>query len=45
MLDTFRLPVNFFPEYYFYKLCFELPQNVTLTVELARLARVQAQMR
>ena len=25
------LPVNFFPEYYFYKLCFELPQNVTWT--------------
>ena len=23
------LPVKFFPEYYFYKLCFELPQNVT----------------
>ena len=27
------LPVKFFPEYYFYKLCFELPQNVTLTDE------------
>ena len=25
------LPVKFFPEYYFYKLCFELPQNVTWT--------------
>ena len=23
------LTVKFFPEYYFYKLCFELPQNVT----------------
>ena len=22
------LPVKFFPEYYFYKPCFELPQNV-----------------
>ena len=27
------LPVKFFPEYYFYKLCFELPQNVTGTDE------------
>ena len=27
------LPVMFFPEYYFYKLCFELPQNVTWTDE------------
>ena len=27
------LPVKFFPEYYFYKLCFELPQNVTWTDE------------
>ena len=27
------LPVKFFPEYYFYKLCFELSQNVTLTDE------------
>ena len=27
------LPVKFFPQYYFYKLCFELPQNVTWTVE------------
>ena len=27
------LPVKFFPEYYFYKLCFELPQNVTCTDE------------
>ena len=25
------LPVKFFPEYYFYKLCFELPQNVPRT--------------
>ena len=25
------LPVKFFPEYYFYKLCFELPQNVSWT--------------
>ena len=25
------LSVKFFPEYYFYKLCFELPQNVTWT--------------
>ena len=25
------LPVKFFPEYYFNKLCFELPQNVTWT--------------
>ena len=24
------LPVKFFPEYYFYELCFELTQNVTL---------------
>ena len=23
------LAVKFFPEYYFYNLCFELPQNVT----------------
>ena len=23
------VPVKFFPEYYFYKPCFELPQNVT----------------
>ena len=27
------LPVKFFPKYYFYKLCFELPQNVTWTDE------------
>ena len=27
------LPVKFFPEYYFYKVCFELPQNVTWTDE------------
>ena len=27
------LPVNFFSEYYFYKLCFELPKNVTWTDE------------
>ena len=27
------LPVKFFPEYYFYKLCFELPQNVTYADE------------
>ena len=27
------LPVKFFPEYYFYKLYFELPQNVTWTDE------------
>ena len=27
------LPVKFFPEYYFYKLCFKLPQNVTWTDE------------
>ena len=27
------LPVKFFPAYYFYKLCFELPQNVTWTDE------------
>ena len=27
------LPVKFFPEYYFYKLWFELPQNVTWTDE------------
>ena len=27
------LPVKFFPEYYFYKLCFELPQNLTWTDE------------
>ena len=27
------LPVKFFSEYYFYKLCFELPQNVTWTDE------------
>ena len=27
------LPVNFFPEYYSCKLCFELPQNVTWTDE------------
>ena len=25
------LPVSFFPEYFFNKLCFELPQNVTWT--------------
>ena len=30
MLDTFYLS-SFFHEYYFYKLCFELPQNVTWT--------------
>ena len=37
------LPVKVFHEYYFYKLCFQLPQNVTWTdEELARLARVQA---
>ena len=29
----FRQPVKFFPEYDFYKLCFELPQNVTWTDE------------
>ena len=28
------LPVKFFSKYYFYKLCFELPQNVTWTDEL-----------
>ena len=27
------LPVKFFLEYYFYKLCFQLPQNVTWTDE------------
>ena len=27
------LPNKFFPEYYFYKLCFELPQIVTWTDE------------
>ena len=27
------LAVKFFPEYYFYKLCSELPQNVTWTDE------------
>ena len=27
------LPVKFFSDYYFYKLCFELPQNVTWTDE------------
>ena len=27
------LPVKFFPKYYFNKLCFELPQNVTWTEE------------
>ena len=27
------LPVKFFPKYYFYKLCFEPPQNVTWTNE------------
>ena len=27
------LPVKFFPKYYFNKLCFELPQNVTWTDE------------
>ena len=27
------LPVKFSPEYYFYKLCLELPQNVTWTDE------------
>ena len=27
------LPVKFFRDYYFYKLCFELPQNVTWTDE------------
>ena len=27
------LPVKFFSEYYFYKLFFELPQNVTWTDE------------
>ena len=27
------LPVKFFPEYYFYKLCFKLPQNVTWSDE------------
>ena len=27
------LPVKFFPEYYFYKLYFKLPQNVTWTDE------------
>ena len=32
MLDTFYL-LSFFPVYYFYKLCFELPQNVTWTDE------------
>ena len=29
----FFLPVKLFPEYYFYKLCFELLQNVTWTDE------------
>ena len=33
------LPVKFFPEYYFCKLCFELPQNVTWTDE-ERITRV-----
>ena len=28
------LPVRFFPKYYFNKLCFELPQNITWTYEL-----------
>ena len=32
MLDTFYL-LSFFPEYYFYKLSLELPQNVTWTDE------------
>ena len=27
------LLVKFFPDYYFYKLCFKLPQNVTWTDE------------
>ena len=27
------LSVKFFPDYYSYKLCFELPQNVTWTDE------------
>ena len=27
------LPVKFFSEYYFYKLCFDLTQNVTWTDE------------
>ena len=27
------LPVKFFPKYYFNKLCFKLPQNVTWTDE------------
>ena len=27
------LPVKFFPEYYLYKLCFELPQNIAWTDE------------
>ena len=27
------LPAKFFPEYYFYKVSFELPQNVTWTNE------------
>ena len=27
------LPVKFFPEYYVYKLCFDLPQNVMWTDE------------
>ena len=27
------VPAKFFPEYYFYKLCFELPQNATWTDE------------
>ena len=27
------LPVKFFPEYFFNKLCLELPQNVTWTDE------------
>ena len=31
--DGHFLPVKFFPEYYFYKLCFELLQNVTWTDE------------
>ena len=36
-------PVKVFPEYYFYKLCFQLLQKVTWTdEELAWLARVQA---
>ena len=33
LYDRHFLSVKFFPEYYFYKLCLELPQNVTWTDE------------